>query len=59
MFELYLKSWYQEEPNNIQEEVIYTADYIEDVWNHLKENGDNYIECYPLVEFGIRISEKI
>ncbi len=55
MYEVFLKSWYQEIPNDIQEEVMFTCDCIEDAWNFLKIHAENYIEYYPLVEFGIRL----
>lgn len=57
MYEVFLKSWYQEIPNDIQEDVMFTSDYIEDAWDFLKIHAENYIDCYPLVEIGIRLKK--
>lgn len=57
MYEVFLKSWYQETPNTIQEEVMGTFKYIEDAWIFLKKNADYYIEFYPLEEMGVRLKQ--
>jgi hypothetical protein len=58
MYEVFLKSWYQEMPNETQEEIMGTFDHIEDAFEFLKKNADHYIEFYPLEEFGVRIKKK-
>jgi len=58
VYEVFLKSWYQETPNDIQEEVMCECEYIEDAWIFLKENAENYMEYYPLTEIGIRLTTK-
>jgi hypothetical protein len=56
MYEVFLKSWYQELPNDgIQEEIMFESDNIDDAWNHLKLHADHYMEFYPLVEMGVRL----
>ena len=55
MYEVFLKSWYQEIPNDIQEEIMFKCDNIEDAWDFLKIYAEHYIEYYPLVEMGIRL----
>lgn len=55
MYEVVLKSWYQELPNEIQEEIMYEADNIEDAWNFLKKHAEHYIEFYPLTEMSVRL----
>lgn len=57
MYEVFLKSWYQESPNETQEEVMHTTDNIEDAFIFLKNNADYYIEFYPLEEMGVRIKK--
>ena len=54
MYEVFLKSWYQEIPNNIQEDIMFTG-YFEEAFLFFKQNTEHYIECYPLVEIGIRV----
>lgn len=54
MYEVFLKSWYQEIPNNIQEEIMFTG-YFEEAFLFFNENANRYIENYPLIEIGIRI----
>ncbi len=55
MYEVFLKSWYQEKPNDIEEEVWFASDNIEDAMDFLKNNSSYFIEWYPLVEIGIRL----
>lgn len=55
MYEVVLKSWYQELPNKIQEEIMHECDNIEDAWDFLKQHAEHYIEFYPLTEMSIRI----
>jgi len=58
MYEVFLKCWYQEIPNDIQEEIMETRDNIDDAFDFLKKHGESYIENYPIVEMGIRIKSK-
>jgi hypothetical protein len=37
MYEVVLKSWYQEMSNEIQEEIMHECDNIEDAWIFLKD----------------------
>ena len=55
MYEVFLKSWYQEAPNETQEEIMGTFNCIEDAFEFLKKNAAHYIEFYPLEEMGVRI----
>lgn len=55
MYEVVLKSWYQETPNEIQEEIMYQCEFIEDAWDFLKQHAEHYIEYYPLTEMSIRL----
>jgi hypothetical protein len=48
MYEVFLKNWYQESPNNII-----------DAWVYLKTHAENYIENYPIVEMGVREQSNI
>jgi len=57
MYEVFLKSWYQEMPHETQEEIMGTFDHIEEAFNFLKKNADYYIEFYPLEEMGVRIKK--
>jgi hypothetical protein len=57
MYEVFLKSWYQELPDIEQEEVMYKCDNIEDAWEFLKTRANFYIEYYPLVEMGVRLKK--
>ena len=59
MYEVFLKCWYQETPEDMQEEVMGEFNNIEDAAEFLKSNIDNYIEYYPIVEIGIRLKNKI
>ncbi len=54
MYEVFLKSWYQEIPDNIQEEVMHEFESIDEAFEFLKINAGHYMEYYPLVEMGIR-----
>ena len=42
MYEVFLKNWYQEIPNDIQEEVMYSCDSIEDAWKLAWESTKIY-----------------
>lgn len=55
MYQVFLKSCYQECPELIDEEVMYEVDNIEDAYVFLKNNAEHFIEFYPLVEIGIRL----
>ena len=57
MYEVFLKSWYQEMPNDIQEECMHEFETIEEAFDFLKINAEHYIEYYPLVEMGIRLKK--
>jgi hypothetical protein len=57
MYEVFLKSWYQELPDIEQEEIMYECDNIEDAWEFLKTHANFYIEYYPLVEMGVRLKK--
>ncbi|WCC46220.1 hypothetical protein [Tenacibaculum finnmarkense] len=57
MYEVFLKSWYQEMPNETQEEIMGEFDHIEDAFDFLKKNAKRYIEFYPLEEMGVRIKK--
>lgn len=58
MYEVFLKSWYQEKPKEIEEEIVFTSESIDDAWDFLKMKGDYFIEYYPLLELGIRVKIK-
>ena len=56
MYEVFLKSWYQERPEIIQEECMGGEHKtIEDAFEFLKMNADEYIDYYPIVEMGVRL----
>ena len=57
MYEVFLKSWYQELPNGIQEESMHEFETIDEAFIFLKLNAEHYIEYYPLVEMGIRLKK--
>lgn len=58
MYEVFLKSWYQEIPNDgLQEEIMHEFETIDEAFDFLKINAEYYIEYYPLVEMGIRIKK--
>ena len=56
MYEVFIKSWFQEYPNNIQEEIFYVSKNLDDDWEHLKTFGELFKEYYPIVEIGIRLN---
>lgn len=58
MYEVFLKCWYQETPNDIQEEIMYSCENIEVAWIFLKTNAEHYMEYYPIVEMGVRLKIK-
>jgi len=58
MYEVFLKSWYQEIPNDeLQEENMHEFETIDETFDFLKINAEHYIEYYPLVEMSIRLKK--
>lgn len=57
MYEVFLKSWYQEVPDEVQDESILEFETIDEAFEFLKINADHYMEFYPLVEMGIRLKK--
>jgi len=64
MYEVFIKSWYQELTNNgikdgIQEEVFFESQYIEDASSFLTEKIAYFIEYHAIIEIGIRLKKQI
>jgi len=57
MYEVFLKSWYQEKPDQIQDDMMHEFETINEAFDFLKINAGHYIQYYPLVEMGIRLKK--
>ena len=54
MYEIFLKTWYQETPEKTYDEIMYESDDFEEICHYFMAHAKYYIDYFPVQEMGIR-----
>lgn len=59
MYQVFLKTWYQETPLKVHDEIMYESDDVDQACHYFLTHVDDILDSFPVQEMGIRIINKI